>query len=231
MLKTALTYFVRKYKNPSFSFDSGVSSTMLLSLLFSRLLSRLRSFRLMLSLRWPRALFFGKNVCFCCLNKISFGRSVSLGDYVYLSGLGRDGILLGDNVNIGDYSRLVVSTSFSNIGKGISIGDYVAIGEFSYIGGAGGVTIGGGSIIGQYFSVHPENHIYTNLDTEIRFQGVERQGISIGCNCWIGSKVTILDGAQLGNGCVVGAGSVVRGCFPDNVVIAGVPARIIRKRG
>ena len=57
---------------------------------------------------------------------------------MYLSGLGKEGISLGDNVSIGAYSRIVVSTSLNNIGKGIKIGNNVGIGEFAYLGGAGG---------------------------------------------------------------------------------------------
>lgn len=51
----------------------------------------------------------------------------------------------------------------------------------------------------------------------------------IGNNCWIGAKTTILDGTIIGNHCVVAAGAVVKGIFPDNVIIGGVPARIIKE--
>ena len=54
--------------------------------------------------------------------------------------------------------------------------------------------------------------------------------LKVGCNCWIGAKVTILDGARVGNGCIIAAGAVVRGEFPDNVIIGGVPAKIIKVR-
>ena len=62
----------------------------------------------------------------------------------------------------------------------------------------------------------------------IKDQGLEKIGINIGQNCWIGAKVTILDGVEIGNNCVIGAGSVVTKSFPDNTIIAGVPARVIR---
>ena len=54
--------------------------------------------------------------------------------------------------------------------------------------------------------------------------------ITIGNNCWIGAKVTILDGTKIGNGCIVAAGAVVKGIFPDNVIIGGVPAKILKYR-
>lgn len=49
----------------------------------------------------------------------------------------------------------------------------------------------------------------------------------IGDNCFLGINTIILPGSKIGNNCVVGAGSVVKGIYPDNVVIAGNPAKII----
>ena len=151
-------------------------------------------------------------------------------DYVLLDGLGGSGISLGSRVSIGAFSRLSVSGSLSILGKGILIGEDVAIGDFSHIGGAGGVSIGRDTIAGAYLSIHPENHNFDDITKPIRLQGVNRQGIVIGENCWIGAKVTILDGVKLGDGCVVAAGSVVRGHFPNNVIIGGVPAKILKQR-
>ena len=104
------------------------------------------------------------------------------------------------------------------------------MGEFGYLGGACGLSIGDDCIIGQYFSCHPENHYFSDADQLIRHQGVHRKGIEIGKNCWIGSKVTILDGVTIGDGCVVAAGAVVHQSFPSNVVIGGVPAKVLGQR-
>lgn len=58
---------------------------------------------------------------------------------------------------------------------------------------------------------------------------IGKKAISIGDNCFIGANSIILKGTKLGNNCVVGAGSVVSGVFPDNVVIAGNPCKVIRR--
>ena len=58
----------------------------------------------------------------------------------------------------------------------------------------------------------------------------ETRPVAIGNNCWIGAKATILDGTKIGDGCIVAAGAVVKGEFPDNVIIGGVPAKIIKHR-
>ena len=71
--------------------------------------------------------------------------------------------------------------------------------------------------------------IGTNLQIFFRQQGITRKGIKIGSNCWIGSKVTVLDGVTVGNGCVIAAGAVLTKSFPDHVVIGGVPAKILKE--
>ena len=91
------------------------------------------------------------------------------------------------------------------------------------------MEIGDNCIIGAYFSCHPENHNFEDKSVLIKNQGVSHKGIVIGNNCWIGAKVTILDGTKVGNSCVIAAGAVVKGEFPDHCVIGGVPARILRK--
>ena len=84
--------------------------------------------------------------------------------------------------------------------------------------------------MGQYFSCHPENHNHADLATEIRLQGVVRKGIKIGANCWIGSKVTILDNVEIGAGSIIAAGAVVNKSFPANSIIGGVPAKLLKMR-
>lgn len=158
------------------------------------------------------------------------GGLVRINEFCHIDCLSRDGISVGRNFKLGAYSRMIASGSIADLGKGITIGDNVGIGEFAYIGGAGGVVIGADCVIGQYLSVHPENHVFSDPDRLIRDQDVTRQGIKIGPGCWIGAKVTILDGAVIGKGSVIAAGSVVTQSFPDQSVIGGVPARLIKSR-
>ena len=92
----------------------------------------------------------------------------------------------------------------------------------------GGIQIGNDVIAGSYISFHSENHVFDDTSLLIREQGVTSKGIQIGNNVWIGAKATFLDGAIVGNNSVVAAGAVVNGIFPDNVVLGGVPAKIIK---
>ena len=158
------------------------------------------------------------------------GGLVRLGPYSRVDCTSRKGIELGQSFKLGAFSQMIASGTLADLGEGIVIGDNVGIGEFAYLGGAGGLQIGSDVIVGQYFSTHPENHVFSNPDVPIREQGVTREGIHIGSDCWIGAKVTILDGVTLGRGCVVAAGSVVNRSFPDYSIIGGVPARVLKSR-
>lgn len=230
MLKNIIENYVRKTKNPNFKFDENISSGILLSFTVDKVISLLRGFRFFDAKHFRKKIFLGKSVKIFNKKNISLGNNVNIGDYVKLYALGKRNLTLKNNVNIGSFSQIVISVSLDNIGEHITIGNNVGIGEFAYIGGAGGVTIGDNVIVGQYLSLHPENHNYSNKDLLIREQGVSRKGIIIGEDCWIGSKVTILDGVTIGKGCVIAAGSVVNKSFPDNVIIGGVPAKILKDR-
>lgn len=228
-MKKLITKLIQ-LRNPNFTFDESIFISEILRLLYLQFWSFIRGLKVIFLLRKPKGLLLGKNVSFFNIPKIKWGKFLRLGDYVYVSALAKIGIEFGNNVSIGAFSRIIVSTSFNNIGEKIKIGNNVGIGEFAYLGGAGGLEIGDDCIVGQYLSCHPENHNYENLTIPIRFQGVNRRGIKIGENCWIGSKVTILDGVEIGDGCVIAAGSVVTQSFPENSIIGGVPAKIIKTR-
>jgi acetyltransferase-like isoleucine patch superfamily enzyme len=172
----------------------------------------------------------GRNVEFRNRKMIRIGKAVTIGRGSVLDGLSRKGLELGDNVTIGPYSIIETSGVITDLGEGCVMGARSAIGSFSFIGAAGGVWIGEDVIMGNRVSFHSENHVFKDTSRPIREQGVTREGIWIDDDCWIGANVTFLDGARVGKGCVVAAGSVVRGEIPPFSVIAGVPARVLKTR-
>jgi len=219
-----------RLRNPHFAFDPALSNRAFVAFVAAQCLGLLRGFKLLFYLKNPQMAILGKGVSLFNTTDIHLGRFVKLGQDVHISALGKKGVFIGDNVSIGAFSRVIVSTSLHHLGEYIKIGNNVGIGEFAYLGGAGGLEIGDECIIGQYFSCHPENHRYDDPTVPVRLQGVQRKGIKIGKNCWIGSKVTILDGVEIGDGCIIAAGAVVTTSFPSNAIIGGVPAKILKSR-
>lgn len=224
-MKRFVEFLISFVKRRSFKFDKRVTSSYLISLLVASLSDSIRG-----AFKFKFGAFVGSGTVILAKRQIKSSGSVKIGRFCKVDALSEYGIHLGHNFALGDYSVLKVSGSLSDLGDSIKIGDNVGIGEFSYIGGAGGVEIGNDTIIGQYLSCHPENHYFSDPSELIRLQGVSRKGIKVGGNCWVGAKVTFLDGSEVGNGCIVAAGAVVSGQFPDNVIIGGVPAKIIKMR-
>jgi acetyltransferase-like isoleucine patch superfamily enzyme len=221
---------VLQLRNPNAFWSMELNAMMLWEWTWDQCMQLLRGAQCLLYLRHPKMMLRGGNVRLINVPKIKWGKFVRLGQSVKLVAMGTGEIRLGNRVSIGDYSALVISTTPMQPGAFIHIDDHVGMGEFAYLGGAGGLHIGAGCIIGQYFSCHPENHVYQDPNLEIRLQGVTRRGIQIGKNCWIGSKVTILDGVTIGEGCVIAAGAVVNKDIPAFSVIGGVPAKVIKNR-
>lgn len=215
-------------KGKTYQLDSSIPVNAMLGIGCRRLIRWTRS--MLHGFSWKKRIFIGRCVELRCRSLIQLGYGVTLGDGVLIDALSREGVVLGDNVNIGESTRIEASGTITNIGKGIKVGNNSGIGAFSFIGGAGGVVIGNDVIMGQWVSFHPENHNFDRLDIPIRMQGINRKGIVVEDNCWIGAKVTFIDGAHVGHGCVVAAGALVRGYIPPFSVAAGVPARVIRSR-
>lgn len=175
-------------------------------------------------------LFIGSRVKIYCKNKLNCGDNVRIEDSVFINALSKKGIFLGDRVKIGRGSEINCSGSLADLGKGISIGTNSSFAENTYFGAAGGINIGEDVISGQNVRFHSENHNYQDLNTPIRLQGVNRKGIVVGNNVWIGSGAVFLDGAKIGNGCIIGANTLLNSVYPDNCVIVGNPGRIIKLR-
>jgi acetyltransferase-like isoleucine patch superfamily enzyme len=226
MMETAAS----KIKGRPFRLDRNIPLILLLGLLLRRATWLIRgTLKALLLQRRIALVFMANGVNLRGAAQIQFGKGVTLERGVIMDGLMRKGIALGDNVKIGAYSVLSGSP-VSNLGEGISMGANSAVDAYSFIGSSGFVSIGENVIMGQHVGFHPENHDFDRTDIPIRLQGTTRQGITIEDDVWVGSNVIFLDGARVGRGSVIGAGSVVRGTIPPYSIAVGVPARVIRSR-
>lgn len=112
----------------------------------------------------------------------------------------------------------------------ISIGDYVYIGPGAKLYGVGGIAVEKGTIIGPDVTIYSANHVFRDANYIPYDQRVETKPVTIGENVWIGGNVIIVPGTNIGEGCIVGAGSVVTGKIAPFSIIAGNPAKVIGSR-
>ncbi|HCT3160777.1 TPA: acetyltransferase, partial [Escherichia coli] len=122
-------------------------------------------------------------------------------------------------------------------GRGvIFFSDNVQVNDYVHIASIESVTIGRDTLIASKVFITDHNHgsfkhsdpmSSPNIPPDMRT--LESSAVVIGQRVWLGENVTVLPGTIIGNGVVVGANSVVRGSIPENTVIAGVPAKIIKK--
>ena len=216
------------FKREPFDLDARIPLTYLVSIILGRIVMAVNGIFVFGCIR--KRSYISHSTKIKCASKIKIGNNLSISRGCYIDALSIEGIRFGNNVSIGKYTCIECSGTLKDLGKGLIVGNNVGLGTHGFFGCAGGVSIGDNTIFGNYVSVHSENHNYKDRNTPIRLQGVNRKGIKIGRDCWIGAKVTILDGADIGDGCIVAAGAVVRGKIPSYSIIGGVPAKVIKER-
>lgn len=132
-------------------------------------------------------------------------------------------------VTVGRHVRVFPGGRFETHGNGVIIlEDDVSIAQNVHITSGARLVIGEGSLITANVYITSIDHQYQEIGMSIPRQKLICKDTIIGRNCFIGMGVAIQAGTILGEQCIVGANSVVRGHFPDFCVIAGVPAKIIK---
>lgn len=142
------------------------------------------------------------------------------------------GISIGDNCSV--LSHCILETHCSAFTHGtIILGAGVSLGEYTHITAAIHVELGHNVLTGRFVLITDNAHGFTSLE-QLRIPPLARPIIAkgkviIGNNVWIGDKATVLPGVSIGDGAIIGANSVVTKDVPAFSVVAGNPARIIKK--
>ncbi|MDI6774736.1 MAG: acyltransferase [Verrucomicrobiota bacterium] len=169
----------------------------------------------------------GRNVTFRHPHKIRVGRNVLIDDNVVLDAKGEtnEGIALGDNVFISRNCAIYCKNG------DIRFGNKVSLSANCTIMSANRITVGEGTIVGAYSHfLGGGEYDYTNRETAFYDQkpAAGKGELTIGRNCWIGTRVTVLDAASIGDHCVIGAHSLVTRPIPPNSLAYGAPARVVK---
>lgn len=178
------------------------------------------------------------------VTKVKYGKNLLLKGVPVIFNKSGATITIGDNVTvkssflsnlIGLYSRTIIVTRVP--GAEIYIGDNVGI-SGATIYARKKITIGENTCIGGNCKILDNDFHPIEMETRNKLlmdpdggnsDFVPSREIKIGKNCFIGCNSIVLKGTIIGDGCVVGAGAIVAGKFEDNCVIAGNPARVIKK--
>ena len=148
-----------------------------------------------------------------------FGRGVRI---EAREGFGR--LEIGAHAHIGDRTRLRCHEGSLRIGDGAVFGAENTINCYLDI------EFGASTLLSDWIYVCDFDHRHEDVHVPIMDQGIVKSPVRIGPDTWIGTKVTILRGARVGRGCVLGAHAVVRGDVPDYAIAVGAPARVVRDR-
>lgn len=159
------------------------------------------------------------------------GKNCKIEEDVIIHTVCSDKIIIGNSVTICKGALIRPSGYYSgNLGWGLRIGDNSSIGAYSYIGCSGKIEIGNNVMMGPCINIIAENHNFKDIDIPMNKQGVSNIGIKIEDNVWIGTRVTILDGVNIGKGAIIAAGALVNADVPPFAIVGGVPAKVIKVR-
>jgi len=160
-------------------------------------------------------------------NRISAGKRVYIDRNVRMHA-SPAGIELGNDVKIFFGSYLCTFTSDMVEGEGIHIGNSCWIGIQTVLhGGKGGIWLGDRTLIAPHVNIICGNHKLDRSPDDIN--AYEQLPVRIGTDCWLGAGCTVVGGVTLGNNVTVAAGAVVTQSFGNNVLIGGIPARILKE--
>lgn len=222
---------ISKIKKEPYKIDDEIKYSTLLTIIRDKVFMILRGIRHKILLRESKGiLFVGKKVKIREHKKIKLKGSATIEDGCFINALSKGGITIGNNFSLGRNSIIECTGVIRELGEELIIGENVGIAANAFIAMRGTITIGDNTIFGPGVSIHAENHNFSDLNKPIRKQGATRKEVTIGKDCWIGSKAVILDGVNIGNHVIVAAGAVVTKDVPDYAIVGGVPAKIIKQR-
>lgn len=170
---------------------------------------------------------FVKNCWSLLCTKLFFHPARLVRRPVYIRG--KKGMAFGEGFTTGYRCRFEIFNTCDgvklNIEKNCKIGDNV------HIVASENVTIGENCLMASNIFISDTNHGGNNdlPTTPPDERPLTSKSVVIGRNVWLGEGVCVLPGAAIGDGCIIGAHSVVNGAIPDNTIAVGAPAKVVKK--
>jgi acetyltransferase-like isoleucine patch superfamily enzyme len=136
----------------------------------------------------------------------------------------------GGSISIGSRTFIDFGVVIRGLGGHVEIGADCALNAYSVLCGGGDIHIGDSVMIASHVSIYAANHVFSSILVPMSSQGLEKKGINIADDVWIGTGVRLLDGVDIGMGAIIAAGAVVTRSVVPFSINAGVPARVIGAR-
>jgi len=152
------------------------------------------------------------------------GKRVRIYDHVKLITRKGRPLFIGDNVSI--LCGVVISTSES--GR-FTIGNNVYIGEYSVLSSNEEIIIEDYVLIGPHTNIVDFDHIFDDVNLKISLNKYKTKKVIIKKGAWLGCNCCILKGVTIGEGAIIGAGSVVTQDIPSYCIAVGNPAKVIKR--
>lgn len=146
---------------------------------------------------------------------------------------GKKAIDFGEGFTTGYSCRIEINGSTNK--KKLLIGNNCIIGDYAHIVANDSVIIGNNVLLASRVFITDSNHGVYNGSNQSRPEEepnrrpIHYDEVVIGDNVWLGENVSIMPGVHIGKGCIVGANSVVTKDIPENCIVAGIPAKIIKR--
>lgn len=166
----------------------------------------------------------GKQVLIRGGRQMTLGNKVMIDDQAVLDARGKDAeVHLADFVSIGRGSAIISKNAKITLAEGVNISTNCRIASESSI------EIGKGSLVAAYCYIGPGDHSRESGKAIIEQPMQNRGGVKIGENVWIAARATIMDGVSIGNNSIVAAHSFVKDNVPENTIVGGCPAKVIKE--
>lgn len=136
----------------------------------------------------------------------------------------------GATVRLGRWCWIGHGTKIRSHEGSVEIGAKTVLGQDCTISSFQHVSIGRECVVADRVMLIDFDHGVVEVERPIRLQGIYKRDVRVGHNAWIGYGACFLRGVTVGDNCVVGTNSVVTRDVPDNAVVAGAPARVLRMR-
>lgn len=183
-----------------------------------------------------------KNIIYSVCGGVAVPFHSSICLYTKIEKIGDCKIIIGNNVSIMGKGKTRASNGILHIGDGCDFRDvrisankgHIEIGNNTFLNSGCIITscksikIGCGCAFGTNVSIYDHDHIYC-AEGKQDWNITKSSEIVIGDNCWIGCNVIILRGSHIGNNCVIGAGTVIKGDIPDSMIVYDRSTQVVKK--